>query len=91
MAELLEGKEKALSLDLGTLLAENLSQNCSENRKTATIIAEADSCAVVPMLDFEKEEALRMSIALAGKDAGLFAKSDPSEKCCWQVRTALPS
>ena len=70
MAELLEGKGNALSLDLGTLLAENLSQNCSENRKTATIIAEADSCAVVPMLDFEKEKALSMSVALRARMQG---------------------
>lgn len=70
LAELLEGKEKALSLDLGTLLAENLSQNCSENRKTATIIAESDSCAVVPMLDFEKKKALSMSVALRARMQG---------------------
>lgn len=70
LAELLEGKGNALSLDLGTLLAENLSQNCSENRKTATIIAEADSCAVVPMLDFEKKKALSMSVALRARMQG---------------------
>lgn len=70
LAELLEGKGNALSLDLGTLLAETLSQNCSENRKTATIIAEADSCAVVPMLDFEKKKALSMSVALRARMQG---------------------
>lgn len=74
LAELLAGNEtgseKALPLDLGSLLAENLNQNYSDNQYTATVIGEVDSCVVAPMFEEEKQNALTMSIALRARLQG---------------------
>lgn len=70
LAELLEGKGNELPMDLGSLLAESLSQNfCSQNSE-AIQIGEIDSCTVAPMSTEEKEKALSMSIALRTRIQG---------------------
>lgn len=84
LAELLEGNttenEPALPLDLGSLLAENLNQNYSDNKYTAMVIGEVDSCVVAPMFEEEKQNALTMSIALRARLQG-FLQSYIRQEC----------
>lgn len=69
LKELLQGKH--LPVDLGALLAENLSQNFCSQEYMATTIGEIGKCSVAPMFDFEKKKALTMSTALRARMQGL--------------------
>ena len=73
LKELLAGKidEKALPMDLGSQLAENISQNFCTQEYMATTIGEIGKCSVAPMFDFEKKKALTMSTALRARMQGL--------------------
>lgn len=70
LKELLQGKH-ALPMDLGALLAENISQNFCDQEYLATKIGEIGNCSVAPMFDFEKKKALTMSTALRARMQGL--------------------